>query len=288
MSHWLDSTSVLKHAAMAPAPPQAKLDGSGSTPPRLGEITSVGGRGWAASSGPQEPIHPAPTSGRPGRRAGGYDVDLVEAVFAVGGGLPVAELAVAGDLVTGRAAAAALWMVRLWGDRQGYACLCVGAGGHTGPGGRYEFGRFTQHFHRWPADRHRVLAQAMAAAAQADIYVGVLLRATPSRRAGTALAGQVAWADVDGPWTATRVQALDRLEGCGVWQVTSGAGRHLYLPLEQLEPPGRLECWNRRLGALLAADSGWSETKLLRLPGTFNHKPRAADGGQAVPVGWLW
>ena len=99
-------------------------------------------------------------------------------------------------------------------------------------------------------------------------------------------AGPIAWADVDGPWTAQRAQALDRLGGWPTWQVHSGSGRHLYLPLGELEPPARLEGWNRRLAALLQADSGWSETKLLRLPGTYNHKPRTA-GGRSRLVRWL-
>jgi hypothetical protein len=217
----------------------------------------------------------------------GIDVELVEAVFAVGASLPVAELTVPGDDATGRAAAAALWMARLWGNRDGHACLCVGVDGHLGQRGRYEFRRFSQCFHSWPADRHRLLAQAIAAADQADVYVGVLLRSGPSRRAGSAQPGRVAWADVDGPWTIQRAQALDRLEGWLTWQVQSGSGRHLYLPLEELEPPERLEGWNRRLAALLAADSGWSQTKLLRLPGTYNHKPRAV-GGRSILVRWLW
>jgi hypothetical protein len=68
--------------------------------------------------------------------------------------------------------------------------------------------------------------------------------------------------------------------------VASGSGRHVYMPLDQPETPERLEGWNRRLGALLDADSGWSETKLLRLPGTYNHKPRVA-GGRPVLVQWL-
>jgi hypothetical protein len=214
------------------------------------------------------------------------DLELVEAVFAVGAGLPVAELTVPGDDATGRAAAAALWMARLWGNRDGHACLCLGVDGHLTQGGRYGFRRFSQCFHRWPADRHRLLAQAMAAADQADVYVGVLLWTGPSRRAGTAQPGRVAWADVDGAWTTQRAQALDRLGGWPTWQVQSGSGRHLYLPLEDLEPPERLEGWNRRLAALLDADSGWSQTKLLRLPGTYNHKPRAA-GGRSRLVRWL-
>jgi len=230
------------------------------------------------------------TSSRPPQAcppAGRVDLDLVEAVFTVGAGLPVAELAVAGDEATGRAAAAALWMARLWGDRDGHACLAFGVDGHLGRSGRYEFRRFTQSFHRWPGGRHRLLAQAMAAADQADVYAGVLLWREPSRRAGTAQPGRVAWADVDGPWTTQRAQALARLQGWPTWQVQSGSGRHLYLPLEDLEPPERLEGWNRRLAALLQADNGWSQTKLLRLPGTYNHKPHAA-GGRSRLVRWLW
>jgi hypothetical protein len=230
----------------------------------------------------------SPTAARSSQAAdpAGVDAELVEAVFAVGAGLPVAELTVPGDAATGRAAAAALWMARLWGNREGYACLCLGVDGHLGQGGRYGFRRFIQYFHRWPTGRHRLLAQAMAAADQADVYVGVLLRSGPSRRAGTAQPGRVTWADVDGPWTAQRAQALHRLGGWPTWQVRSGSGRHLYLPLGELEPPARLESWNRRLAALFQADSGWSETKLLRLPGTYNHKPRAR-GGRSLPVEWL-
>jgi hypothetical protein len=234
------------------------------------------------SSGPATSSRP-PQAWQAGNRV---DLDLVEAVFAVGAGLPVAELAVAGDPATARAAAAALWMARLWGDRSGYACLCIGLGGHLSQNGSYGFDRFTQCFHRWPAGRHRLLAQAMAAASQADVYAGVLLRSGPSRRAGTAQPGPVAWADVDGPWTVQRAQALNRLGGWPSWQVRSGSGRHLYLPLRELEPPARLESWNRRLAVLLGADSGWSETKLLRLPGTYTHQPRAR-GGQSILVEWL-
>jgi hypothetical protein len=221
------------------------------------------------------------------RQQGGYDLEVVEATFALGSVLPVDQLAVSGDAATARAAQAALWMARLWGQQDGYACLCLGHGGHLAPSGRYQFADFAQTFHHWPHARARLLAQAMAAAAHADVYAGVLLRARPSRRAGTALPGRVAWADVDGGWTAERARALGRLANRPVWQVRSGTGRHLYLPLDQAEPPARLEAWNRRLAVLLGADAGWSETKLLRLPGTLNHKP-AASGGRPAPVEWLW
>ena len=228
---------------------------------------------------------PAPARSVPGR----YDRDLVEAVFTLGAELPIDELTVLDrDGVTARAAAAALWMVRLWGQQPGYGCLCLGVGGHLSPGGAYRFRRFQQAFTDWPASRHQLLGQAMAAAATADVYVGVLLRAQRSRCSGSSLPGRVAWADVDGAWTADRVAALGRLHAhdAVVWQVASGAGRHLYVPLDEPQPPERLEAWSRRLGALLAADAGWSQTKVLRLPGTFNHKPRA-HGQPSAPVVWL-
>ena len=227
------------------------------------------------------------TSTSVAKPASRVDVDLADAIFAVSAELPIAELTIAaGDPVAGRVAAAMLWMARLWGDQAGYACLCTGHGGHQDAGGHYAFTSFRQSFHHWPAGRRTLLRQAMVAADHVDVYVGVLLRARPQRRAGSALPGQVAWADVDGPWTTQRAAALSRLAGRPVWQVQSGSGRHVYLPLDEPEPPQRLEGWNRRLGALLQADAGWSETKVLRLPGTYNHKPRTL-GRPSVPVAWL-
>jgi hypothetical protein len=119
------------------------------------------------------------------------------------------------------------------------------------------------------------------------VYAGCLLRATRSRKAGTALAGTVAWADVDGPWTGQREAALHRLDGLPVWQVASGhQGRHVYVRLGlEPEPPDRIEAWNRRIGALLDADVGWSETKVLRPAGTFNHKLRR---GRRIPTPVRW
>jgi hypothetical protein len=181
---------------------------------------------------------------------------------------------------------AALWIDRLWGGQKGYACLGFGHQGHFTDTGRYEFTRFEQRFYPWPTSKAKLLDTALAARDATDVYVGVLLRAKPSRKHGDALPGLVAWADVDGAWTPQRQAALDQLGDMTVWQVDSGGGRHVYLPLDNPEPPDRLEVWNRRLGALLDADAGWSETKVLRLPGTFNHKARA-KGGQSTPVRWL-
>jgi hypothetical protein len=181
---------------------------------------------------------------------------------------------------------ASTWTERLWGDQPGHACLGLGYDGHFTPTGHYEFAEFKQCFYPWPLAADQLLDDALGVREDLDVYVGVLLRTRPSRRQGTALPGHVAWADVDGPWNPERNRALARLAGRTVWQVDSGGGRHVYLPLDLLEPPDRLEAWNRRLGVLLGADAGWSETKVLRLPGTFNHKARAR-GGQSTPVQWV-
>jgi hypothetical protein len=189
--------------------------------------------------------------------------------------------------MTATAAEPALWAQRLWGDQHGHACLGLGHDGHFADTGRYEFSRFEQRFYLWPASAARLIDTALTLCDTLDVYVGVLLRARPSRKHGDACPGQVAWADVDGPWTPERDQALGRLlTERAVWQVDSGGGRHIYLPLDAPEPPDRLEGWNRRLGALLHADAGWSETKVLRLPGTYNHKQRAR-GYASTPVRWI-
>jgi hypothetical protein len=97
--------------------------------------------------------------------------------------------------------------------------------------------------------------------------------ADPERQ--NALPGRFAWADVDWPWTPERQAAWEevRTVAPGSMLVDSGRGRHCYVPLGAPHPPAELEVWNRRLGALLGADSKWAENSLLRLPGTLNFKP---------------
>jgi hypothetical protein len=183
---------------------------------------------------------------------------------------------------------AAVWLARVWGIRQGFAGVHLGHGGYYRGGGAYDFARFESRWFRWPGELAAALELIVGACGQADVFAGVLLRSGRSRRAGNALAGRVCWADVDGDWTPERDQAVRRLRASGVtvWQVSSGSGgRHLYVVPGMLLPPDQLEGYNRRLAVLLDADSGWSETKVLRPPGTFNHKPRPR-GGASVPVRW--
>jgi hypothetical protein len=186
---------------------------------------------------------------------------------------------------------AAWWCGRLWGRREGRAVVGLGHGGHyKGEGMAYAFERFEQRSYGWPADCERLLDDALAAAPEVDVYVSVLLHqsGTSGRERATALGGAVAWADVDGDWTPQRQAALDALK-VDAWHVESGArgGRHVYVPLGEEVDPDRLEQVNRRLALALDADDGWSRTKVLRLPGTLNHKPRPF-GAPSAAVRWLW
>jgi putative DNA primase/helicase len=182
----------------------------------------------------------------------------------------------------------AVWMARVWGNREGYAGVFLGHGGHYPDGGAYDFTRFETRWFRWPGELATALELIVGAGPQADVFAGVLLRSGRSRKAGNALGGRVCWADVDGDWTPDHDRAVSSLRASGttVWQVASGSGgRHVYVVPDMSLPPDQLEVYNRRLAAFLDADSGWSETKVLRPPGTFNHKPRAR-GGASAPVGW--
>jgi len=215
--------------------------------------------------------------------------DLAEATHQTLTAFPDAEVSLPCD----PCAAAAIWTARLWGDRSGWACLYLGHGGHYPKASSgYTFTRFEERWFRWPDDRGRLLQLALTYGPEADVYAGCLLRATRSRKAGNALPGLVAWADVDGLWTPQRQAALDRLDGLPVWQVASGNhGGHVYVRLGvEPESAERIEAWNRRIGALLDADAGWSETKVLPLPGTFNHKcqPDRAVLVRRLPVPVRW
>lgn len=185
---------------------------------------------------------------------------------------------------------ASWWLGRVLGRRAGRAVLGFGHSGHYIGTGAYTFTRWEQRDYDWPRQCHLVLNEALDKSVTTDVYVSVLLHraGTSGRIKDTVLPGALAWADVDGEWTAQRQQALDAL-GVESWQVSSGArgGRHVYVPIGESLDPQQLEGVNRRLGVPLGADDGWSCTKVLRLPGTWNHKPRAA-GGASVPVRWVW
>lgn len=183
---------------------------------------------------------------------------------------------------------AAEWCDRVWGERKGHFHFAFGVGGHFNDAGKYEFKHWHDRSGRWPDDRDRFLADALERADTDDVYVAPYLRSGASRKKGSALPSDFLYADLDE--RPERLRGFESLLiGPGGLLVASGRGQHVYLHLPADLEPDALEHWNRRLARRLDADAGWAENKVLRLPGTFNHKGRAL-GGESMPVlllnGW--
>ena len=89
------------------------------------------------------------------------------------------------------------WTSRVWGDREGLACLAIGFGPHYDANGKYKHRSFAPGFHRWPDQAETLLDRAMEHAEHADVYVTPLLRSSHSRTKDNALPGTVLWADID-------------------------------------------------------------------------------------------
>ena len=153
--------------------------------------------------------------------------------------------------------------------------------------GKYDFDRWQERPGRWPDDRDRFLEEALEKAHEVDVYVAPYLRSNPSRKRGNALPSSWLYADLDeAPSGQLKTPSGVLLLGPGGLLVGSGQGRHVYPRLPDDLEPDELERLNRHLAHSLGADAGWSETKVLRLPGTWNHKGRAR-GGKSAPIEFL-
>lgn len=191
--------------------------------------------------------------------------------------------------LAGDRSAAGLWCGRLWDGRPGWAITAVGRDPHLTAAGKYTFRAFRHRSFRWPHQRDQLLEGLLDAAPDADVYVAPLLRDRPGRSQtnSRALEGSYAWLDAD-DWDEDR-QAELLSTGVQVWSVASGGhsgSRHLYVDLGELLPGAEVTRYSRRLARAFGTDTHGGDNKLLRLPGTFNQKPRSA-GGQPVPVRWL-
>lgn len=172
-------------------------------------------------------------------------------------------------------AQAELWFDRVWGERRGFA--------QTGLRWRSE-GQFTAQAYAWPVQRAVLHEALMRAAPLADVYVGVLLRNRPHRRSsGGPLPGRYAWVDAD-PWGHGQEQLAATLPAPW-WAVESGAPghRHLYVDLGELRPGLEVARLSKLLSHKLGGDDFGGDNKLLRLPGTLNHK-YVSQGQPPLPV----
>jgi hypothetical protein len=183
---------------------------------------------------------------------------------------------------------AAAWVDAVWGERQGYFCWALGVSGHFNANGKYDFDKWLpRDGGRWPDDRDRFLAEALELSAESDVYVAPYLRSNASRKKGSALASSWLYADLDQvPTGQLKTPGGVLVLGPSGLLVGSGQGRHVYPRLPDELEPAELEQLNRHLARALDADAGWAENKVLRLPGTWNHKERAR-GGRSAPVALL-
>lgn len=172
----------------------------------------------------------------------------------------------------------------LWGDRQGYVRVGVGIGGHF-VGVAYKFNPWKAVVVRWPdAELPSFL---VAQSEKHDVYTGVLLRSKPKGGAAYAQPGAHAWVDLDTqPQGDGEVLLAKLLADEDSFAVLSGGRgkRHVYVSLDTLTEPDEMEPLNRRLVNALGGDSGWSADKVLRPPGTLNHKTRRGRGSMPVVV----
>lgn len=116
-----------------------------------------------------------------------------------------------------------------------------------------------------------------------DVYVGVAPRV---RREGTKHAVErlhVLWADCD---DLDALAALDAFDPPPTLVVGSGGGYHTYWALAEPASSHLAEVGCKRLAAALDSDPRVCDAaRVMRPPGTFNHKPqRLAEDGKPVPV----
>ena len=178
------------------------------------------------------------------------------------------------------------WCEALWGDRVGWAITALGREPYL-KAGRLQHARFEQRHYRWPEDRERLLIELLPQAPRWDVYASPLLRSKPNRREADSepLDGQHVWLDAD-EWDDQRERVLAAL-GAPVMRVASGGAPerlHLYVDLGELLPGRTVADMAKLLTEDCRTDTYGGSGKLLRLPGTLNHKPRlqGMDAGHVV------
>jgi hypothetical protein len=110
---------------------------------------------------------------------------------------------------------------------------------------------------------------------RADVYVGVALRDAATHGGRQAIsASHLVWVESDNAQTAERLRAFTCQPSI---LIASGTPGHVqaYWLLDDSYPVDRVEAINRRLAYALGGDPGCSDiARILRPPGTFNHKHR--------------
>jgi hypothetical protein len=181
---------------------------------------------------------------------------------------------------------AASYFDRLFGSRRGIVCFVVAPSGEYTRRGTYNHGdNWIERQYSWPECRELLIDRAVRCRKSSDVYVRVTLRRNPNpAKVGSSLGSDYCWADVD--YIDDDVMGrLSRISSEGSFLVHSGRPGHLhvYLKMDRVYGGDVIDQANQELALYLGADSKWRENTALRVPGTLNHKGRAA-GTESCPV----
>lgn len=142
----------------------------------------------------------------------------------------------------------------------------------------------------WPRDRERIIEHILDHAnnhEEHDIYWSASLFEAPIRREDTAMTEHALWADLD----AVDPSTLEQYPPSIAWETSPGSYQALWIA-QQGDFLGA--SWtgneNQKMTYFTGADSGgWFTTKLLRFPGSSNHKPENRRKDGTYPKGQvLW
>jgi hypothetical protein len=121
----------------------------------------------------------------------------------------------------------------------------------------------------------------------ADVYYtpAVFQPQTPQRKKQYVEGSSVVWADID-DYEYNEWDKRWLLPPTAV--VSSGHGVHLYWALDQQYPGDIIEDLNKRIAAHVGGDNVWDRGRLLRVPGTFNHKAEPVKPVTLVELNPEW
>lgn len=171
----------------------------------------------------------------------------------------------------------AVFLHRLFGNREGIVAIGLGVGGRYNEHNKYTFRRMEHKYFMWPQRRQDIIDLALRSAKRHDVYIIPNLLSARSAKKGHSLGSVYCRADIDDVNDATMAR-LNSLLGEGSFIVQTGRGLHVYIRLNGFYPPEVVVDLSKRLFYFLPADSKWPDNALLRLPGCFNHKGRSRGG----------
>lgn len=138
----------------------------------------------------------------------------------------------------------------------------------------------------WPKQARELVLWAKSI--EGNVFICPALRGGRTRIKGDMVPTDWLWADVDmqAMGRQRRAEVQKRIAKIGTWVISSGTGEnvHVYVKLKAVVDAREHEVLNTGLRDYLSADNKQADNSLLRLPGTYNHKP-GVGGARVHAVG---